>query len=114
MGTCIKRQQLLCNLPNISSLSLPVTALISLTPPPAPPISSLVFTKTVTSVCWAWPSVTNLFLPFERWKTLPASPQIRVRLQSPVELACAEKQHSRGPFHGISPVKSNIQYFEKS
>lgn len=37
MGTCIKRQQLLCNLPNISSLSLPVTALISLTPPPANP-----------------------------------------------------------------------------
>lgn len=48
------------------------------------------FTEVLTSVCWAWLPVTDLFLLPEQRKTLPARPQIYVRLQDPVKLACVD------------------------
>lgn len=59
------------------------------------------FTEVLTSVFWAWLPVTDLFLPSEQRKTLPARPQIYMQLQEPVKLACVDGATAKNPLTSL-------------
>lgn len=59
------------------------------------------FTEVLTSVCWAWLPVTDLFLPPKQRKMLPARPQIYIRLQDPVRLAYEDSATAKTSLMGL-------------